>query len=89
VEIPTLTGKEIVSIPPGTQPGHILRLKDKGIKDIRSQRRGSLYLKTNVQIPVNLSKKQKEILRKFAESSGEKLDDVDKKLTDKMKKIFQ
>jgi len=89
VEIPTLTGKEIVSIPPGTQPGHILRLKDKGIKDIRSQRRGSLYLKTNVQIPVNLSKKQKEILRKFAESSGEKLDDVDQKLTDKMKKIFQ
>jgi molecular chaperone DnaJ len=88
VEIPTLTGSEIVSIPPGTQPGHIIRIKDKGIKDIHSQRKGSLYIKTNIQIPVNLSKKQKEILRAFAESSGEKLDDVDKKLTDKMKKIF-
>jgi molecular chaperone DnaJ len=88
VEIPTLTGSEIVSIPAGTQPGHIIRLKDKGIKDIHSQRRGSLYVKTDVQIPVNLSKKQEEILRKFAESSGEKLDDVDKKLIEKMKKIF-
>lgn len=88
MEIPTLTENEIVSIPPGTQPGHIIRLKDKGIKDIHNQRRGSLYIKIDVQIPVNLSKKQREILVEFAESSGEKLDDVDKRLIDKMKKIF-
>lgn len=88
MEIPTLTENEIVSIPPGTQPGHVIRLKDKGIKDIHNQRRGSLYIKIDVQIPVNLSKKQREILGEFAESTGEKLDDVDKKLIDKMKKIF-
>ncbi len=88
VEIPTLTGNEIVSIPSGTQPGQIIRLKDKGIKDVHSQRRGSLYIKIDVQIPVTLTKKQKEILKEFAESSGEKLDDVDKKLADRMKKIF-
>jgi molecular chaperone DnaJ len=88
MEIPTLTENEIVSIPPGTQPGHIIRLKDKGIKDIHNQRRGSLYIKIDVQIPANLSKKQREILVEFAESSGEKLDDVDKRLIDKMKKIF-
>jgi molecular chaperone DnaJ len=88
VEIPTLTENEIVSIPPGTQPGNVIRLKDKGIKDIHSHRRGSLYIKIDVQIPVNLSKKQKDILKEFAESSGEKLYDVDKKLIDKMKNIF-
>lgn len=88
VEIPTLTKSEIVSIPPGTQPGHIIRLRDKGIKDVHSHRKGSLYVKIDVQIPTNLSKKQKEILKKFAESSGENLDDVDKKLLDKMKNIF-
>ena len=83
-----MTENEIVSIPPGTQPGNVIRLKDKGIKDIHSQRRGSLYIKIDVQIPVNLSKKQKDILKEFAESSGEKLYDVDKKLIDKMKNIF-
>lgn len=88
VEIPTLEGSEIVSIPPGTQPGHVLRLKDKGIKDVHSHRKGSLYMKIDVEIPNNLSKKQKEILKTFAETSGEKLDEVDKKLITKTKTFF-
>jgi molecular chaperone DnaJ len=88
VEIPTLTESEIVSIPPGTQPGHVFRIKDKGVKNIHSHRKGSLYVKIDVQIPVNLTKKQKAILKEFSESSGEKLDDVDKKLINKMKHIF-
>jgi molecular chaperone DnaJ len=87
-EVPTLTGSEIISIPSGTQPGHIIRLKDKGIKDVHSHRKGSLFVRIDVEIPLNLSKKQKEILRKFAESRGEKLDDVDKKLIAKMKDII-
>ena len=88
VSIPTLSGEEIVSIPAGTQPGHIIRLKDKGIKDIHGHRKGSLYVKIDVEIPSNLSKKQKEILREFAESSGEKLEDIDESFLDKMKKII-
>ncbi len=88
VEIPTIFGNEIVTVPPGTQPGYVIRLKDKGIKDIHSQRKGNLYVKIEVQIPVNLSKNQKEILREFAESSGEKLEELDNSLIDKMKKII-
>ncbi|MGD8538332.1 MAG: molecular chaperone DnaJ [Candidatus Aminicenantes bacterium] len=88
VEIPTLTESEIVSIPPGTQPGHVMRIKDKGIKDVHSHRKGSLYVKIDVQIPTSLSKKQKKILKEFAEASGENLGDVDKKSLDKMKNIF-
>ncbi|MGD9345043.1 MAG: DnaJ C-terminal domain-containing protein, partial [Candidatus Aminicenantes bacterium] len=86
--IPTLSGEEILSIPAGTQPGHVIRLKDKGIKDIHSHRKGSLYVKIDVEIPLNLSKKQKEILKEFAESLGENLDDIDENLLDKMKKII-
>lgn len=86
--IPTLQGEEIVSIPPGTQPGHVIRLRDKGIKDVHSQKRGSLYVKIDVEVPVNLSKKQKEILREFAESSGEELEDVDENIVGKLKKII-
>lgn len=88
VEIPTIFGNEIVTVPPGTQPGYVIRLKDKGIKDIHSQRKGNLYVKIEVQIPVNLSKNQKEILREFAESSGEKLEELDNSLINKMKKII-
>ncbi len=88
IEIPTLGENEIISVPSGTQPGQILRLKGKGVKDIHSHSRGDLYVKIEVQIPVNISKKQKELLKEFAESSGERLDEVDKKLVEKRKNFF-
>jgi molecular chaperone DnaJ len=58
------------------------------VRDIHSPKRGDLYVKIEVQIPVTISKKQKELLKEFAESSGEKLDEVDKKLVEKRKNFF-
>jgi molecular chaperone DnaJ len=88
VKIPTLDGTEILKIPAGSQAGEIFRLKGKGISDLESRRKGDLFVKINVKTPQNLTKEQKELLRKFAESRGEDLEILDKNIIDKVKDIF-
>ena len=70
VEVPTLEGKTKIKISEGTQSGKVLRLKDKGIK--YASHRGSEILTIKVETPTNLSSKQKELLKKFEESLGDK-----------------
>ena len=65
IDIPTLEGKSELKIPPGIQPGQIMRLKGKGIKDLRSTRIGDLYVKLNIVIPKTTSSKQKKIMQDF------------------------
>ena len=69
VEIPTLEGKVKVKIDPGTQPGKILRLKNKGIPDINGYGKGDLLVKVNVWIPKNLSKEDKKAMEELKERS--------------------
>ncbi|MCH2546436.1 MAG: molecular chaperone DnaJ [Alphaproteobacteria bacterium] len=70
VEVPTIDGSRVkVNIPSGTQNGRQFRLKGRGMSIMRSQSRGDMYIHANVETPVNLSKRQKEILRDFEKSS--------------------
>jgi molecular chaperone DnaJ len=71
IEVPTLTGKATLRIPPGTQPDTMFRMKGKGIKGLRSGDEGDEYVKVKVKIPENLSKTQKKLF--------EELDDESKK----------
>ncbi len=71
INVPTLEGSVKYKIPEGTQPGTRFTLKGKGVTVINSQRKGDLYFTVNVEIPRNLSEKQKENMRAFAESCGE------------------
>jgi molecular chaperone DnaJ len=71
IEVPTLNGTEKLKIARGTQNGAILRLKGKGIPNLRGYGRGDQVIETVVKIPVNLNKKQEELLREFAKLSGE------------------
>ncbi|MBD3415175.1 MAG: molecular chaperone DnaJ [Candidatus Aminicenantes bacterium] len=89
VKIPTLNGNEILHIPKGTQPGKVLKIKGKGIKNVNNHQKGHLYIKVNVETPKNLNKRQKEMLKDFAESRGEKLDSVDSNVVKKIKNLFQ
>ena len=88
VEIPTLEDKEILKIPPGTQGGEVFRFKGKGLKSLRSYRKGDLFVKVRVETPANLTKEQKELLREFAHSCGDNIDSIDRSIIDKVKKIF-
>ncbi len=71
IEIPTLEGKEKYTIPEGTQTGTTFTLRQRGVQDVNSKRRGNLHVTVNVEVPKNLNSEQKELLRKFAESCGE------------------
>lgn len=71
IEVPTLNGAEKLKISRGTQNGAIFRLKGKGIPNLRGYGRGDQIIETVVKIPVNVNKKQEELLREFAKLSGE------------------
>lgn len=73
VEVPTIEGGKVkVSIPAGTQSGRQFRLKGKGMKVMQSEIRGDMYVHAAVETPVNLSRKQKDLLKQFAEDKGGK-----------------
>ncbi len=73
VEIQTIDGQEKVEIPKGTQSGDLITLNEKGVPKLHKQARGNHYLEVRVTIPTRLTKHQEELLRKFAEESGEKV----------------
>jgi molecular chaperone DnaJ len=66
VEIPTLTKKPAsIQIDPGIQYGDYVRLKGKGMPDIRNKKHGDLIVRFIVEIPKKLTEEQKKILRDF------------------------
>ena len=72
VRVPTLGGDVELRIPAETQTGKVFRLRDKGVKSVRSRQPGDLYCKVVVETPVNLTPEQRELLEQFEASfSGE------------------
>ena len=72
IDIPTIDGgKARLKIPQGTQSGDQFRLKSKGMPNVRNGYLGDLYIQAKVETPVNLSKKQIEILKSFQETSDQ------------------
>ena len=72
--MPTVDGgRAKITIPAGTQPGHQFRLKGKGMSILRSRERGDMFVQASVETPVNLTRKQKELLEEF-ESAGRAAD---------------
>ncbi|MCE3005473.1 MAG: molecular chaperone DnaJ [Rickettsiales bacterium] len=71
IEIPTIDGGRVkVNVPAGTQAGHQFRLKGKGMSVLRSEARGDMYVEVQVETPVHLSKRQKELLAEFDAAGG-------------------
>jgi molecular chaperone DnaJ len=70
IEVPTLDGDEKLRIPAGTQPGKVFHLKDKGVPHLRRSGRGEQLVIVNVAVPTKLSKEQRELFEKLAESLG-------------------
>ena len=85
--VPTLDGETTVKIPKGTQPGDVLRVKGKGVPHLKGYGRGDLLVEAHIQIPRSLNKKQEELLRQFAEMSGEELANSKHSFLDKLKNL--
>ncbi len=66
IEVPTVDGgRAKINIPDGTQTGHQFRLRSKGMSVLRSMSRGDMFVEAVVETPVNLTKRQQELLREF------------------------
>ena len=91
VEVPTVEGTRArVTIPPGTQTGQQFRLKGTGMTILRSDARGDMFVQTMVETPVNLTKKQKELLNEFAgEGSNEKQSPESHGFFSKVKELWE
>ena len=71
IEVPTIENKKArLKIPPGTQSGTQFRLKGKGMTILRQNRRGDMYIEATVEMPVNLTSKQKTIMKEFEAEGG-------------------
>ena len=91
IEIPTLDGGAMIRIPAETQTGKVFRLRGKGIKNVRGADYGDLLCHVVVETPVNLSERQKELLREFeacCKEAGDKNNPKAKTWMDKVKDFF-
>jgi molecular chaperone DnaJ len=88
IDIPTLEGKSELKIPSGVQPGQIMRLKGKGIKDLRSTRIGDLYVKLNIVIPKKVSAKQKKLMEDFQKEIDKESSNPFSEYLNKVKDFF-
>jgi len=86
ISIPAFTGPEVLKVPAGTQSGEVLRLKGKGLRDLRTHRVGDLYVRVSVKTPDRLGREEKEALRELARLRGEELETV---LMDALQKIHK
>lgn len=77
VEVETLDGKKKLTVPSGTAPNNILKMKAMGLPSIRSGQRGDLCLHVDLTIPKKLNKDEEKLLREIAQSRSEEV--LDKK----------
>ena len=89
LKVPTLDGVVEYDIPEGTQTGSVFRLRNKGVPFIRGKGRGDQYVKVEVEVPKNLSQRQKEALRDFEAISEGKNYKRQKNFFDKMKDFLK
>lgn len=88
VDVPTLDGKVVMTIPSGTQTGKVFRLRSKGFPALNSKSRGDQLVEVIVETPVNLDDKQRELLTQFAEMSGDNIHPEKQSFFDRLKNIF-
>jgi molecular chaperone DnaJ len=90
VEVPTLHGKVKLKVPAGTQTGTKFRLKGKGVPNVRGYGTGDQHVLVRIVTPTKLSEKQKQILRDFAEVSGQlPLGEQEESFFSKVKRAFK
>jgi molecular chaperone DnaJ len=89
IEVPCIDGSKVkVKIPAGTQHGKQLRLKEKGMPILKRSAFGDLYIRIIPEVPVSLTKRQKEILEEFKVLEETKISPTIKSFFDKAKKFW-
>ncbi len=71
LEVPTLDGRVKLKIPAETQSGKLFRLRGKGVRSVRTSSKGDLICRVVVETPVNLNKRQKDLLQEFEKTMND------------------
>lgn len=89
LEVPTIEGKRArMKIPAGTQSGRQFRLKGKGMPELNGGFVGDMIIETQVETPVNLTKRQKELMQEFAEEGGNEISPQSEGFFTKVKELW-
>ncbi len=89
VEVPTIDGgKAKVKIPAGTQNGKQFRLKEKGMPMMRNKNYGDLYIRAITEVPVSLTKEQRNLLEEFKKLEDSKTNPIIRNFFEKAKKFW-
>jgi molecular chaperone DnaJ len=91
IDLPTLDGSAKIRVPAETQSGKTFRLRGKGIKGVRSQAPGDLFCHVVIETPVNLTERQKELLREFdaiTQKNGDRHNPRAKSWVEKVREFF-
>lgn len=86
--VPTIDGKVEYTMPAGTQPGTVFRMRGKGIQAVNGRGRGDQFVKVTLEVPKDLSDHQKDLLRKLEDSDTAQNHPQRKSFRDKMKDLF-
>ena len=88
IEVPTLSGKATLKIPPATPSGTTFRIRGKGIPSLRGGAVGDQLLRVQVEVPQSLTSEQRRILEEFAKVSGDANEPTSRTFFEKAKKFF-
>jgi len=89
IEVPTLTGKAQIRIPPGTQNGALFRLKGKGMRNVQDHGFGDLHVRVVVEVPTHLNATQKAKLQEFAELCDDNVNPMSQGFFAKARNLFR
>jgi molecular chaperone DnaJ len=90
IEVPTIgSGRARIKIPSGTQSGRQFRLRGKGMPELNGGFVGDMIIETSVETPVNLTKRQRELLEEFAAEGGESINPRSEGFFTKVKDLWE
>ncbi len=89
LSVPTLEGPNELTIPPGTQPGQMFRVKGAGVPSLRGRGRGDLLVRVDVVVPSRLSEEEAALLHRLAELRGEEVAPPEKGVRSRLRSAFR
>lgn len=89
IQVPTLTGKASIKVPPGTQTGTVFRLKGRGIPNVQGYGVGDLHVRVHVEVPAHLNAAQRAKLQEFAGLCDPNVNPRSKSFFEKAKDFFR
>ena len=89
LEVPTMSGKAHIRIPPGTQSGTVFRLKGKGVRNVQGYGYGDLHVRVAVEVPSRLNSAQRAKLEEFAALCDEDVNPLSRSFIERARNFFR